>query len=44
VEDVNFSDDDALADKVKINFNILDALMLDGNGGGVDRANVVAAD
>jgi hypothetical protein len=43
VEDANFSDGDALADKVEINLNMFGALMLNGIGGEVDHANVVAA-
>jgi hypothetical protein len=44
VEDTNVSDDNALADKVKINLNMLGALMLDGVGGEVNNANIVAID
>jgi hypothetical protein len=44
VEDTNVSDDNALADKVKINPNMLGALMLDGVGGEVNNANIVAID
>jgi hypothetical protein len=44
VEDANISDDDELANEVKINLNMFGALMLDGVGGEVDRANVVIVD
>jgi hypothetical protein len=44
VEDTNVSDDNALADKVEINPNMLGALMLDGVGGEVNNANIVAID
>jgi hypothetical protein len=43
-EDANISDDNALADEVEINLNILGALMLDGVGGEVDRADIVTVD
>ena len=38
----NIFDDDALADEVEINLDMLRALMLNGVGGEVDDANVVA--
>jgi hypothetical protein len=38
VEDTNVPDGNALADKVKINLNMLDALVLNGVGGEVDSA------
>jgi hypothetical protein len=37
-------DGNALADKVKINLNMLGALVLNGVGGEVDGANVVVVD
>jgi hypothetical protein len=42
MEDTNVSDGNALVNKVKINLNILGALVLNGVGGEVDGANVVA--
>jgi hypothetical protein len=44
VEDTNVPDDNALADKVKINLNMLGALVLNVIGGEVDGAYVVAVD
>jgi hypothetical protein len=44
VEDVNIFDGNALTDEVEINLNMLGALMLDGVGGEVDRADVVIVD
>jgi hypothetical protein len=44
VEDENVSDSNALTNEVEINLNMLDALMLDGVGGEVDRAGVIAVD
>jgi hypothetical protein len=44
VEDTNVPDGNALADKVKINLNMLGALVLNGVGGEVDGADVVAVD
>jgi hypothetical protein len=42
--DMNISDGDTLANEVEINLNMLRALMLDGVGGEVDCANVIAVD
>jgi hypothetical protein len=42
--DMNISDGDTLANEVEINLNMLRALMLDGIGGEVDCADVVAVD
>jgi hypothetical protein len=44
VEDTNVPDGNALMDKVKINLNMLGALVLNGIGGEVDGADVVAVD
>jgi hypothetical protein len=44
VENTNVPDCNALADKVKINLNMLGALVLNGVGGEVDSADVVAVD
>jgi hypothetical protein len=44
MEDVNISTGDPLADKVKIDLDMLRALVLDGVGGEVDGADVVAED
>jgi hypothetical protein len=44
VEDVNIFDGNALTDEVEINLSMLGALMLDGVGGEVDRADVVIVD
>jgi hypothetical protein len=42
--DTNVPDGNALIDKVKINLNMLGVLVLNGVGGEVDGANVVAVD
>jgi hypothetical protein len=42
VEDTNVLDGNVLVDKVKINLNMLGALVLNGVGGEVDDADVVA--
>jgi hypothetical protein len=44
VEDTNVSNSNTLADKVKINLNMLGALVLNGVGGEVDGTDVVAVD
>jgi hypothetical protein len=44
VEDTNFLDGNSLADKVEIDLNMLGALVLNGVGGEVDGAGVVAVD
>jgi hypothetical protein len=44
VEDTNIPDINALVDKVKINLNMLGALVLNGVGGEVDGIDVVAVD
>jgi hypothetical protein len=44
VEDTNVPDGNVLTDKVNINLNMLDALVLNGVGGEVDDANVVVVD
>jgi hypothetical protein len=44
VEDTNIPDGNALTDKVKINLNMLGALVLNGVGGEVDNADVVIVD
>jgi hypothetical protein len=44
VEDTNVPDGNTLVDKVKINLNMLGALMLNGVGGEVDGTDVVAVD
>jgi hypothetical protein len=44
VEDTNVPDGNALMDKVKINLNMLGALMLNRVGGEVDGTDVVAVD
>jgi hypothetical protein len=44
VEDTNVPDGNALTDKVKINLNMLDALVLNGVGREVDGADVVAVE
>jgi hypothetical protein len=41
VEDTNVPDGNTLADKVEINLNMLDALMLNGVGGEVNDADIV---
>jgi hypothetical protein len=42
MEDTNVHKSNALVDKVKINLNMLGALVLNGVGGEVDGADVVA--
>jgi hypothetical protein len=44
VLDTNVPDGNALTDKVKINLNMLGALVLNGVGGELDGADVVAVD
>jgi hypothetical protein len=44
MEDANISNGNTVTDEVEINLNMLDALMLDGVGGEVDRADIVAVD
>jgi hypothetical protein len=44
MEDANVPDGNALADKVKINLNMLGALVLNGVGGEVDGTDIVAVD
>jgi hypothetical protein len=44
VEDTNVPDGNTLTDKVKINLNMLGALVLNGVGGEVDDTDVVAID
>jgi hypothetical protein len=44
MEDTNVPDGNTLADKVEINLDMLGALMLDGVGGEVGGADVVAID
>jgi hypothetical protein len=44
VEDTDVPDGNALADKVKINLNMLSALVLNGFGGEVDGTDVVVVD
>jgi hypothetical protein len=44
VEDTNVPDGNTLADKAKINLNMLGALVLNGVGGEVDGADVVTVD
>jgi hypothetical protein len=44
VEDTNVPDGNALADKVKINLNMLGALVMNGVGGEVDDADIVTVD
>jgi hypothetical protein len=44
VEDTNVPDGNALTDKVNSNLNMLGALVLNGVGGEVDSADVVAVD
>jgi hypothetical protein len=41
---MNVTDGNALADKVKINLNILSALVLNRVGGEVDDTDIVAVD
>jgi hypothetical protein len=40
VEDANIYNGNVLADKVEINLNMLDTLMLDDIGGEIDYANI----
>jgi hypothetical protein len=44
VEGTNVPDGNALVDKVKINLNMFGALVLNGVGGEVDGADVIALD
>jgi hypothetical protein len=44
MEDVDLTDDNLLSDKIKINFHILGALMLNEVGGYVYGANIVKVD
>jgi hypothetical protein len=44
VEDTYISNGDTLMDEVDVDLNMLGALMLDGIGGEVDRANIVTVD
>jgi hypothetical protein len=44
VEDMHISNGDTLMNKVKVDLNMLDTLILDGVGGEVDRANVIIVD
>jgi hypothetical protein len=44
MEDTNIPDGNALVDKVKIKLNMLGALVLNGVGGEVDDADVIAVD
>jgi hypothetical protein len=44
VEDTNIPDSSTLADKVKINLNMLGVLVLNGVGGEVYDADVIAVD
>jgi hypothetical protein len=44
MEDTNVPDGNTLTDKVKINLNILGALVLNGVGGEVDNADIIAVD
>jgi hypothetical protein len=44
VEDTNVLDGNVLRDKVKINLNMLGALVLNGVGGEVDGTDVVIVD
>jgi hypothetical protein len=44
VEDTNVPDGNTLTDKVKVNINMLGALVLNGVGGEVNGADVVAVD
>jgi hypothetical protein len=44
VEDMDIPDGNMLTDKVKINLNMLGALVLNGVGGEVDSAGVVTVD
>jgi hypothetical protein len=44
MDDVNLADDNLLSNKMKINLHMLGALMLNGVGGEVHGANVIAVD
>jgi hypothetical protein len=44
MEDADLIDDNLLSDKMKINLHILGALILNGVGGEVHDANIVAVD
>jgi hypothetical protein len=44
LEDTNIPDGNALANKVKINLNMLGVVVLNGVGGEVDGAGIVAVD
>jgi hypothetical protein len=44
VEDTHISNGDTLMDEVEDDLNLLGALMLDGVGGEVDRADIVIVD
>jgi hypothetical protein len=44
VEDTNTLDGNVLVDKVKINLNMLGALVLNGVGGEIDGSDVVIID
>jgi hypothetical protein len=44
MEDADLADDNLLSDKIKINLHMLGALMLNGVGGEVHGADVVAVD
>jgi hypothetical protein len=44
MEDANLTDGDSLSDKMKINLHMFGVLMLNGIGGEVHGADVVAVD
>jgi hypothetical protein len=44
VEDMNVLDNNTLAEKVKINLNMLGALVLNGVGGEVDGTDIATVD
>jgi hypothetical protein len=44
VEDENVSDSNTLVNEVEINLNMLGVLILDGVGGEIDCADVIALD
>jgi hypothetical protein len=44
MEDADLADDNLLSDKMKINLHMLGALMLNGVGGEVHGADVIAVD
>jgi hypothetical protein len=44
MEDMDLTDDNLLSDEMKINLHMLHALMLNGLGGEVHGADVVAVD